>query len=76
MLRRPGQYAAPRLQGPPGASFDVAIMRRGTIARATAYRLRDKGLSLILQGLPRLGATAAERLTKDRRQHVEGLRRG
>lgn len=36
-------------------SFDAAIKRRGTIARATAYRMRDKGLSLISQGLDRDG---------------------
>lgn len=38
-------------------SFDVAIKRRGTLARATAYRLRDKGLSLISQGLDRDGVS-------------------
>lgn len=33
--------------------FDDAIKRRGTISRATAFRLRDRGLSLISQGLDR-----------------------
>lgn len=33
--------------------FDEAISRRGTISRATAFRLRDRGLSLIAQGLDR-----------------------
>lgn len=36
-------------------SFDRAVKARGTIARATAFRLRDRGLSLISQGLERDG---------------------
>ncbi|WP_226341007.1 hypothetical protein [Gemmobacter serpentinus] len=34
-------------------SFDAAVKRRGTIARATAYRMRDRGLSIISVGLDR-----------------------
>lgn len=36
-------------------SFDDAVRRRGTISRATAFRLRDKGLSIISIGLDRAG---------------------
>jgi hypothetical protein len=32
-------------------SFDDAIKRRGTISRATAFRLRDRGLTIISVGL-------------------------
>lgn len=35
------------------ASFDDAVDRRKTISRATAYRLRDRALSIISQGLDR-----------------------
>lgn len=31
--------------------FDAAVDRRGTISRGAAYRLRDRGLSIISQGL-------------------------
>jgi len=34
-------------------SFDGAVTRRGTISRGAAYRLRDRGLSMISQGLDR-----------------------
>lgn len=34
-------------------SFASAITRRGTMSRGAAYRLRDRGLSLISQGLDR-----------------------
>ncbi len=36
-------------------SFDQAVKARGTIARATAYRMRDRALSIISQGLDRDG---------------------
>lgn len=36
-------------------SFDGAVKARGNIARAHAYRYRDKGLSIISQGLARDG---------------------
>lgn len=36
-------------------AFNAAVKARGTIARATAFRLRDRGLSLIAQGLEREG---------------------
>lgn len=35
--------------------FGQTVAARGTIARATAYRLRDRGLSIIAQGLDRDG---------------------
>ena len=35
--------------------FDDAVKRRGTISRATAFRLRDRGLSIISTGLDRDG---------------------
>lgn len=35
--------------------FDEAVKRRGTISRATAFRLRDRGLSLISIGLEKDG---------------------
>lgn len=37
------------------SSFDRALKARKTIARATAFRLRDRGLSLMAQGLERDG---------------------
>ncbi len=35
--------------------FDEAVKRRGTISRATAFRLRDRGLSIISIGLDKDG---------------------
>lgn len=35
--------------------FDDAVKRRGTISRATAFRLRDRGLAIISTGLDRDG---------------------
>lgn len=34
-------------------SFDDAVKRRGLISRATAFRLRDRGLTMISMGLAR-----------------------
>jgi hypothetical protein len=36
-------------------TFDALLKARGTISRSNAYRLRDRGLSLISQGLDRDG---------------------
>lgn len=36
-----------------GASFERAVDRRGTMNRRAAYRLKDRALSLIAQGLQR-----------------------
>jgi hypothetical protein len=48
--RMVGLWAACRARK---SSFDGALRARKTIARATAFRLRDRGLSLIAHGLDR-----------------------
>lgn len=56
--RMVGLWAACRARK---SSFDVALKARRTIAKATAYRLRDRGLTLISQGLDRDGRQVGTR---------------